>query len=183
MNKQILQKLKEKTGASIVLALLFFLICALVGSTVLSASSAGSGTLTNTYDYDSNVYLMKSGADLITDGFDAQFKASDFEQSNGQLKVPTTSNVDTLYQALCATVYNTSQSCKETLSLTLNTAMSEVVTAEITMNTDYDVQIVLTKENTNRVVEVNLDSSCASGNTIQEKGASVSWGSPVVNVK
>ena len=59
------RKLKSENGASLALALLFFVICAMVGSVVLAAATAAAGRIANLQKSDQARYTLESAADLI----------------------------------------------------------------------------------------------------------------------
>ncbi len=59
------QKLKSQTGASITFALLLFLVCAVVGSVVLTAGTAAAGRLSELAKSDQRYYSVTSAARLL----------------------------------------------------------------------------------------------------------------------
>ena len=59
------QKLKSQTGASITFALLLFLVCAVVGSVVLTAGTAAAGRLSELAESDQRYYSVTSAAQLL----------------------------------------------------------------------------------------------------------------------
>ena len=61
------QKLKSQTGASITFALLLFLVCAVVGSTVLVAGTAAAGRMSKVAEMDQRYYAVNSAARLLVD--------------------------------------------------------------------------------------------------------------------
>lgn len=61
MNK----KLRSQTGASLILALLLFLVCAVVGSVVLTAGTAAAGRLSEMSEMDQRYYAVTSAANLL----------------------------------------------------------------------------------------------------------------------
>lgn len=66
MMKHILsRKLNNQTGASLMVALLFFVMCATVGSIILAAATASSGRLVNIRGDDQAYYATSSAAGLI----------------------------------------------------------------------------------------------------------------------
>lgn len=65
MRKDILTKLKSNSGASLMAALLFFIMCATVGSFVLAAATASSGRLAGLKRNEQAHYAVNSAADLI----------------------------------------------------------------------------------------------------------------------
>ncbi len=67
MRKRILKKLNSRRGASLTFALLLFLVCAAVGSVVLTAATATAGRASGNYEYDQRYYAVMSAADLLRD--------------------------------------------------------------------------------------------------------------------
>ena len=63
--QKLKQKLKSQTGASITFALLLFLVCAVVGSVVLTAGTAAAGRLSELAKSDQRYYSVTSAARLL----------------------------------------------------------------------------------------------------------------------
>lgn len=61
MNK----KLRSQSGASLLLALLLFLVCAVIGSVVLTAGTAAAGRLSEMAEMDQRYYSVTSAAELL----------------------------------------------------------------------------------------------------------------------
>ena len=61
----IKKKLGSQRGASITFALLIFLVCAVVGSVVLTAATAASGRMSRLAEMDQRYYSVTSAADLL----------------------------------------------------------------------------------------------------------------------
>ncbi len=61
----IRRKLRSRRGASITFALLIFLVCAVVGSVVLTAATAASGRMSKLAEMDQRYYSVTSAADLL----------------------------------------------------------------------------------------------------------------------
>lgn len=179
------EKLKSKSGASLVLALLVFLFCAMIGSTVLAAAMSSSGTLTTTWENDRDVYLLKSAAGLMDPSFENKtWKASEHTIKDQQIDLPASSTMDTLYDALCIKTYNTG-SAKQSITFTLgDTSISTVpVTAAITMDDSYNVTVIYTKNGTARKVTQYFSAATADSSTTQGKGSSVTWNDPVITIQ
>lgn len=62
-------KMRERTGASLSLALLFFVLCAVAGSIVLSAASAALGRTQGVAEKDQRSYAVESAAVLLSGEF------------------------------------------------------------------------------------------------------------------
>lgn len=58
-------KLKSESGASITYALLLFLVCAVLSSIILVASTAASGRISNLTKTDQRYYSVTSAAELV----------------------------------------------------------------------------------------------------------------------
>ena len=67
MKKTILAKLKSESGASLMAALLFFIMCATVGSIILAAATASSGRLAGLKRNEQDHYAVNSAADLFSE--------------------------------------------------------------------------------------------------------------------
>lgn len=66
------RKLKSKKGASVLFALLLFLICSVIGSVVLAAGTAASGRVSGLTESDRRYYAVTSAAELFRDALDGQ---------------------------------------------------------------------------------------------------------------
>ena len=65
MKKTVVEKLKSESGASLALALLFFLICVVIGSIVLTSATTASGRLANIADNDRRYYSVSSATSFV----------------------------------------------------------------------------------------------------------------------
>lgn len=63
---------RSERGASITFALLLFLVCAVVGSVVLTAGTAASGRLSKLAEMDRRYYCVTSAASLLRECLDGQ---------------------------------------------------------------------------------------------------------------
>ena len=66
MKKTILAKLKSDSGASLMAALLFFIMCATVGSIILAAATASSGRLAGLKRNEQAHYAVSSAAEMFS---------------------------------------------------------------------------------------------------------------------
>lgn len=62
-------KLKSQRGASLILALLLFLVCAVIGSIVLIAGTASAGRLSELTEADQRYYSVSSAAQVLAGAF------------------------------------------------------------------------------------------------------------------
>ena len=66
------RKLHDRSGATLTVALLFFIMCAAVGSVILAAATTSTGRLAELQASDQNYYAVVSAAKLIRDEIDGQ---------------------------------------------------------------------------------------------------------------
>lgn len=67
MRKALVRKLKSESGASLMVALLFFVFMAVVGSVILAAASSSVGRVKNEDQGDQERYALYSAANLMVD--------------------------------------------------------------------------------------------------------------------
>ena len=67
LNKILKRKLNNNEGASLMVALLFFVMCATIGSIILAAATASSGRVKNLKADDQAYYVNSSAVNLLGD--------------------------------------------------------------------------------------------------------------------
>lgn len=67
MEHRMKNKLRSNQGASMLLALLLFLVCAVVGSVVLASATAAAGRMSELAEMDQRYYAVTSAAELLAD--------------------------------------------------------------------------------------------------------------------
>ncbi len=82
----IRRKLNSKAGVSMVIALIFLLLCAMVGVLVLSAASVSAGKLSRERQYYRQTLALSSAARLLTE----QIRKTTFVGSYAQVETVTT---------------------------------------------------------------------------------------------
>ena len=65
--KNLKRKLNSNKGASLMTALLFFVMCATIGSIILAAATASTGRLANLVKKDQSYFATKSASDFLRD--------------------------------------------------------------------------------------------------------------------
>ena len=70
MKRNVLRKLRSNEGASLTFAILLFLVCAVIGSIVLTAGTIASGRLVEKADMDQRYYHVVSTADFLKETLD-----------------------------------------------------------------------------------------------------------------
>lgn len=186
MNRLVGKKLKSKSGASVALAILVFLVCALVGSTILAAATSSSGTLTTTWGADKDSYALKSAAKILKPSFEGQVWTADTTKLvNGKLPAVSTADLKTLYDAMSTTTYNGAQA-DVNLTFTVgnaDTANGNTVKVSITMDSSYNVTAVFTKDGATRKVTEYFPAATASGDQTQAQGTKVSWETGIITIQ
>lgn len=69
---EVQRKLHDRSGATLTVALLFFVMCAAAGSVILAAATTSTGRLSQLQASDQNYYAVVSAAKLIRDEIDGQ---------------------------------------------------------------------------------------------------------------
>ncbi|MCR5136624.1 MAG: hypothetical protein K6C12_05945 [Oscillospiraceae bacterium] len=65
-------KIKSERGASITFALLLFLVCAVLGSVILTAATAAAGRMAGMAEMDQQYYAVSSASELLKDWLDGK---------------------------------------------------------------------------------------------------------------
>ena len=65
--KNLKRKLNSNEGASLMVALLFFVMCATIGSVILAAATASAGRLKNLEKEDQTYYVTSSAAEAVSE--------------------------------------------------------------------------------------------------------------------
>ena len=72
MKRIILKKLRSNEGASLTYAILLFLVCAVIGTIVLTAGTIASGRLAEKAEMDQRYYHVTSTAEFLKDALDGK---------------------------------------------------------------------------------------------------------------
>lgn len=72
VRERLKKKIRSNRGASIVIALMLFLVCAAVGAVVLTAGTAAAGRASQQEKMDRRYYSVLSAAELVRDQLDGQ---------------------------------------------------------------------------------------------------------------
>lgn len=148
------KKCASTSGASLLLALLFLLLCALTGSVVLTAASVSSGRLSNLKKNEQSYYTVSSAAKLLEKEITGEkysryqvFSEANLLLADGYNVVPEKSMKDFLKKA-ADQVYETGDSYLDTWKIqTSDTAISEV-TGQFSMDEQYNITVKLSGGNT-----------------------------------
>lgn len=83
--RKIREKLRSESGASILLALLFFLLCAMVGASVLMAAASNAGKSRSSREEQQKYLTLSSAMQLVCDELTAAKYTAQFDQTS---KIP-----------------------------------------------------------------------------------------------
>ncbi len=65
MIKQVNKKLRSQSGASIIMALFLFTVCAVLSAVIITASTAAAGRMATTAEVDQRYYSVTSAAEVL----------------------------------------------------------------------------------------------------------------------
>ncbi len=94
------ERLSDTSGASIVIALVFFLICALVGSTVLTAATINAQAAATYKETRQAEYTVSSAAALVADNLQANVRVQWDWTNVSETSAPTLMPLDAQYPEL-----------------------------------------------------------------------------------
>ena len=147
------RKLKNQTGASITWALLLFLVCAVIGSVVLTAGTAAAGRMSQQAVSDQRYYCVTSAVQLLIDKIDGETVTAvqQKEKNETDWPAPTLSGSDIVLLQEAAKALLVSGSPSTAISpkqLTLTaTDNTNSATASITLKTGTDGSLTFTVKN------------------------------------
>ena len=154
----IKNKLKSERGASLSMALLIFLICAVIGSAVLVAGTTASGRISETANYDQRYYAVNSAVRLLQDTIVGKVVKVEKDTSGTHMFLNDTAvndvSIDKYFVTDAANllVYSDSapitDSVQRSFELTATGEIASAVTAEIseTINPDGSLVFTVSKE-------------------------------------
>lgn len=173
-------KLKDQRGVSVVIALLFFLFCAVIGSIILASAASNAGRLSH-MEQEQQAYLTtSSAATMIQQSVNGmKFKAV---AENGVEKSMTLPAGDwSSYIGLLAEkVY--ADDTEQTATFEIAATDMEVISGKMTMDTDYNVSVVLNQKNNPEQYKMTIKISAeAKKNEVshrRERGPDDAYGNP-----
>lgn len=147
------KKCKSTSGASILIALFFLLMCALAGSVVLTAASTSSGRLVNLKKNEQSYYTVLSAAKLLKKEIEGE-KYSRYQivsQSNelltdGYNEMPKKGMKDFLKKA-ADQVFESQSFYSDRWTIKASETVIEEVTAQFSMDTHYNITIKFSQGN------------------------------------
>ena len=107
----MIRKVKSENGATIIVGLLFFLMCAIVGSIILTAATVASGRISRIHKDSQDEYTLSSASQLIYDTLlSSKFSCKLSGGFIDDLEVPSANsimvtNIETTIKAMVQHVY------------------------------------------------------------------------------
>lgn len=155
-------RMRDERGASIVIALVFFLICAIIGSVVLTAASVNAKAVQTNRDLQQTEFTVGSAAQLVGSQFSAVVLNVDYAGSSPSIAVDL-DRTDTDNAAFAITFWDTnsgnawvarnsgtSYSTSIDVKLQNSSAAVEDVAGKLTIDADLNVRIDLALANPNK---------------------------------
>lgn len=163
-------KLGDERGASLVIALVFFLICAIIGSVVLTAASVGAKAVQTNRELQQAEFTVGSAAQLVGSQFSAMGLTVDYTSSaDGAVKVGEAANASfgfSFWEAYGSQIWsarNGSSSFTHSIQVDLSGSSASMDQVAGTVAVDADLNITV---DLGRVVP---GSSAADANAYRER--------------
>lgn len=150
-------RIRSNSGATILLALLFFLLCAMAGSIILSAGSAAAGRISGLKESEQAFYSVTSAAQVMRDEIEGQeFQAYTEDGGKPIYTVEPDSKIAKILMSAVKAVYEDNQSKAEaTFTIRPQDSQKNVlgtVTANLIMTDDYKIEITFNIESSEKYV-------------------------------
>ncbi|WP_419023412.1 hypothetical protein [Emergencia sp.] len=150
-------RIRSNSGATILLALLFFLLCAMAGSIILSAGSAAAGRISGLKESEQAFYSVTSAAQVMRDEIEGQeFQAYTEDGGKPIYTVEPDSKIAKILMSAVKAVYEDNQSkVEETFTIRPQDSQKNVlgtVTANLIMTDDYKIEITFNIESSEKYV-------------------------------
>lgn len=152
MKKCLIKKLNQSQGASLMLALLVFLICAMCGSVVLAAGTAAAGRVAGLKKSDQALYTLTSAAGAV--GEELKTAQYSYIQDGKTIKenklTPENTSITVTMKSMCDMIAgvsaDTSATAKATIKVTGSDLLSDTVNVAFTMDSSYNITAVFSSE-------------------------------------
>lgn len=151
-------RIRSNSGATILLALLFFLLCALAGSIILSAGSAAAGRISGLKETEQSFYSVTSAAQIMREEIEGQeFQAYTEDGGSPTYTAVPDSEIKKILIDAVIEIYGGKQAeSKETLTVypsskTLTDVMGKV-TAYFIMTDDYRIEITFSMKKSKKYI-------------------------------
>lgn len=170
----IKKKLQSKRGASIAIALIFFLICAVTGGIVLTSASANTGTLNHMYASNQDYLTVSSAARLLREEIDElSFTATEvsvdgWSEDTDFIISRNGSNISKAVLEWAQHHFESSPYSAPSTTFTIEAEGLDAVKAELTMSASYVISIKLSLGDASDAYKMTLLIPTASKKAITE---------------
>lgn len=145
-------KIRSKNGATILIALLFFLLCAVAGTLVLAAGTSASGRVSGLATQEQSYYSVTSAARVImseTDGQKIDMYTVGSSQDVKYFSEPD-SELKSVLETASEAIFSGDQTYADTLTIkmeddSINSTMG-TVTGKLAMDSRYNIEITLSSD-------------------------------------
>lgn len=145
-------KIRSKNGATILIALLFFLLCAVAGTIVLAAGTTASGRVSGLASQEQSYYSVTSAAKIIASETEGQtvdmYKMEDsktidyFAEPDSKLK--------SVLETASAAIFSGDRTFSDTLTIKMEddstNSTTGTVTGKLSMDSRYNIEITLSSD-------------------------------------
>ncbi len=153
LHKQIGEKLNSQRGASITMALLLFLVCAVIGATVLTAGTAAAGRVSELAEMDRRYYAVASAAELLAHELNGREVVIEKRTKNDSTTTTVNGNdindSDLSYLSALVAHYAKHEANTQSLELTAEQDQTVYVSSELDTNGILKLTLSDSKEDTN----------------------------------
>lgn len=140
------RKLRSESGVTLLMALLFFLLCALGSSVVLAAGSTASGRIAGLEQDQQAFYTVTSAAQVLQEEINGtSFTGKQETLGEKSITIPVYGSLSNLMNTAVESVYINGVPYEDTLTIRLQSMTDTfgAVKAAFTMDKDYNISIAL----------------------------------------
>lgn len=140
------RKLRSELGVTLLMALLFFLLCALGSSVVLAAGSTASGRIAGLEQDQQAFYTVTSAAQVLQEEINGtSFAGKQETPGEKSITIPVSGSLSNLMNTAVESVYINGVPYEDTLTIRpqSKTDTFGAVKASFTMDKDYNISIAL----------------------------------------
>ncbi|MGN0713523.1 MAG: hypothetical protein ACI4LJ_07045 [Anaerovoracaceae bacterium] len=145
------RKLRSESGVTLLMALLFFLLCALGSSVVLAAGSTASGRIAGLEQDQQAFYTVTSAAQVLQEEINGtSFAGKQETPGEKSITIPVSGSLSNLMNTAVESVYINGVPYEDTLTIRPQSIDTfGTVKASFTMDKDYNISIALSLSDAN----------------------------------
>ena len=188
--KACLTKLRSEKGASLILAAVYFLICAFVGGTVLAAATSGSAHLKDRKADEQDFLIQRSAAYVVERELtveDGYLQTEIVEDSEGDISLTSSgrTGLKALVEQAALVQYKGDAATDEEpcgdLTLTMSAeSVSDVVDVHYEVDETYDLTVTLKNQDGVSLLYVFMKASVSETTRDGDSVTTITWNEPVI---